>query len=333
MPVGKNPHLRYRIINECLTSKRQRFHSSEYLLKKLADKDMPVQLRCLKADIEAMRNDELLGFHAPIAYCRTNKGYYYTDPNYSTQTIPLTDEDFKGLNFAIDILQRYVGVSAVKHFEEAIDKVVKVTNQLKSDKVKSHSRVIAFEKAPYYKGLEYFDRIENAIRDQQPLAILYKKFGSEKELKHTFHPYFLKEYKDRWYVLGYSKERHFTLPLGLDRMESIADAPIPYKQNKTIDADTYFKHILGITVAKGPVEDIRLWFSPTQAPYIKTRNIHHSQETISDGVDGLVISLQLIPNYELLQEILSYGPEVKVMEPESLREKVKEMLEKAGKLY
>jgi predicted DNA-binding transcriptional regulator YafY len=328
MPVGKQPHRRYKIIDECLSNKHVRYYSSDQLLRKLADKDMPIQLRCLKADLEAMRIDE----GAPIAYCRTNKGYYYTDPDFSIRAVALNDEDFRALQFATDILQQYMGVSMVKQFEGAIDKVVKVVKQLKTD-AETKSRVIAFEKAPYYKGLEYFERIHTAITDQQPLKITYRKFFSDKGNIHTFHPYSMKEYKDRWYVIGYGKERHFTFPLGLDRIESIEGATVPYRPNKTIDLDKYFEHTLGITIAKGPVQDVRLWFSPAQAPYIKTRHIHNSLKIVSDAEDGLVVSLALIPNYELMQEILSYGPEVKVLGPESLRDSIKEMLKKAGSLY
>lgn len=332
MPIGKHPYRRYHIIDQCLSNKHKRYHSSDQLLQKLADKDMPIQLRCLKADLEAMRNDSDLGYLAPIAYCRLNKGYYYTDANYSIRAVALSDEDHRALQFAIDILQQYMGVPMVKQFEGAIDKVVKVVKQLKTDRdVKS--RVIAFEKTPYYKGLEFFEKIHVAITDQQALKITYRKFFSDKGNIHTFHPYSMKEYKDRWYVIGYGKERHFTFPLGLDRIESIEDATVPYRPNKSIDLDKYFEHTLGITLGKGPVQDVRLWFSPAQAPYIKTRHIHNSLKIISDDSEGLLVSLALIPNYELMQEILSYGAEVKVLGPESLRESIKEMLRRAGSLY
>ena len=99
------------------------------------------------------------------------------------------------------------------------------------------------------------------------------------------------------------------------------------------DIEKYFDHNIGVTVNPTPAKDIRLWFSPLQGNYIKTQPQHTSQNTISNDASGLIISLKLIPNYELLQTLLSFGPEVKVLEPLSLQEQMKEMVKKTMKLY
>ena len=90
----------------------------------------------------------------------------------------------------------------------------------------------------------------------------------------------------------------------------------------------FFYHTIGISRGTGPVEDIQLMFTPAQGHYIKTLHLHHTQTIVRDDADGLVISLQLIQNYELCQLILSFMPNVKVLQPPSLRDKVVEMLKK-----
>jgi predicted DNA-binding transcriptional regulator YafY len=138
----------------------------------------------------------------------------------------------------------------------------------------------------------------------------------------------MKEFRNRWYVLGYSEARHFIITLALDRIIKLKEANTAFKENKKLKPKEYFKHTLGITLGKGPVEDIELWFSPTMAPYIKTQHLHHTQKTIHEDKHGLTINLKLIPNPELLQLLLSYCGNVKVLAPVSLKEKYREDISK-----
>jgi predicted DNA-binding transcriptional regulator YafY len=104
---------------------------------------------------------------------------------------------------------------------------------------------------------------------------------------------------------------------------------LPFRENKTLKPRQYFEHTLGITLGKGPVEEIELWFAPAIAPYIKTQHVHHTQKTLSDDERGLVISLRLIPNPELTQLILGYGADVKVLKPGRLKETIQAIWKKA----
>jgi len=95
----------------------------------------------------------------------------------------------------------------------------------------------------------------------------------------------------------------------------------------------YFYHTIGITINKEAINTIRLWFSRSQGHYIKTQHLHATQQIISDDEQGLIISLQLVPNYELIQTLLAFGPEVKILEPDTLRTQMKEMLQRSLALY
>jgi len=324
----KNPHLRYRIIHSCLSNRQQRYWSIAQLIDKLATHDMIVERRTLEYDLECMRHDERLGYKAPIAYDRKEKGFHYTDPDFSIDKIPLTQEDLQALAMATAILQQYKGVQLVQQFDGVVDKLSKVVGHLKRP---DDQKIIAFENIPYYKGHDFFDQVLQAITDKQPLRITYRKFDGTKNDEHILHPYFLKEYRGRWYVLGHSEARHYTITLGLDRMLKVERANVSFKENKILKPREYFQHTLGITLGKGPVEEIELWFSAAQAPYIKTQHLHYTQKTVRDDESGLVISLRLIPNPELTQLILSYGADVKVLKPEGLRESVKKVWERAGR--
>jgi len=325
MAAGKNPYLRYRILHSCFSNKQQRYWSLEALIGKLSKHDLVVDKRSVERDLEAMRYDERLGYKAPIAYDRKEKGYYYTEPTFNIDQLPLTEDDLQALTLAANILNQYKHVKFVQQFEGMMDKLHKMVNHLKKPQ---NEKLIAFEDAPYYKGHDFFDIVLNAITHQQPLRIRYCKFDNPQADDHVLHPYFLKENRGRWYVLGYSEERHYTITLGLDRFVSATNADIPFKENKKLKPKEYFHHTLGITVGRGPVEDIELWFSPALAPYIKTQHLHHSQKTVSDDESGLVISLRLIPNPELTQLLLSYGSDVKVLKSERLKMEIESVWKK-----
>ncbi len=326
MSLGKNPFLRYRIIHSCLSNRQKHYWTKIELIKKIEEHDLPVSMRTLVVDLKMMRSDKTLGYFAPIRFHRSEKGYYYTKPNFSLDKLPLNEEDLQALNAAINILQQYKDIQLVQQFEGVVDKLSKVVNHFQNPE---DQKIIAFENSPYYKGHEYFDQVYRAALTKQALCITYRKFDETKDSEHVFHPYCLKEYRGRWYALGYSEARYQIITLGLDRMEKVEASSNVFKKNKTLKPEEYFQHTLGVTLGKGPAEKIELWFSPTQAPYIKTQHLHHTQKTIHEDEKGLIISLKLIPNPELVQLLLSFGAEVKVMKPVELAEKVKATYRKA----
>ncbi|MBT1702844.1 helix-turn-helix transcriptional regulator [Chryseosolibacter indicus] len=323
MSAGKRPYMRYRIINACLKNKFNPFPSKDNILEKLRQHDFNIEERTFYDDIQKMRFDEQLGFLAPIAFCKKNKGYHYTDPNYSIENLPLSDDDIQSLSFALELIQQYNDVELVGQFAAAFEKIMRAVDQYKMKDMEAQ-RFMDFEKAPYYKGIEHLKTLLQAIRAKQPLRIAYRKFSELLPMEHVFHPYFLKEYKNRWYVLGYSKERHIILTLALDRMEFIQEEPVVFKENTRLKPEEYFQDTLGVTLGKGGPQDVVLLFTPMQGHYIKTQHLHQSQQILQDDEDGLLIKLRVVINYELQEVLMSYGASVQVKEPLSLRETIRE---------
>ncbi len=324
----KSQLLRYRILNSCFSNPQKRYWSISQLVEKLKEHDLHLDKRTLERDFKSMREDDRLGYFAPIAYDKKEKAFYYTSPRFTIDAVPLTSGDLETLTVATNILQQYKGVQLVQQFEGVMDKLSKAVEHLKRP---HEQKVIAFEKSRYYKGRDYFDLLLHAITQQQPLSITYRKFAGDHDDVHVLHPYFMKEYHDRWYVLGYSEARSNVITLGLDRITCVEHAAVTFRENKSLKPKEYFQHTLGITLGKGPVEEIELWFSPFHAPYLKTQHLHHTQKIVSEEETGIVVTLKLIPNPELTQLLLSYGADVKVLKPENLRLQIKEVWTKALK--
>ncbi|MBT1704884.1 helix-turn-helix transcriptional regulator [Chryseosolibacter indicus] len=332
MASSKIPYPRFRIINDCLRSRVKRYWTIKEFIQKLEEEDIFVKERTVKSDLALMRNDEIIGYKAPIVYCPRNRGYYYADPEYSIDVIPLNDEEIRSLTFAVNMVNRYRGAQVVKQFEGTLHKVSKIVQQLKNASGPTRS-FIGFENVPYYKGMDFFDIILEAVDEKRALVIHYKRFQKERGDVHIFHPYLMKEYMNRWYVLGYSERRKWVITLGLDRIEKIEPSTSDFIVNTFLDAETYFNNTLGITHTPGKAEDIVLRFSSTQANYIKTQYLHHSQETLEEDEDGLKIVLKLKINFELISKLMAFGPDVEVLKPIKLRNKITELLDRARGVY
>jgi predicted DNA-binding transcriptional regulator YafY len=336
MPVIKSALTRYYIINECLTHPRKKYWTMEELMRKCENKDIVVSKRTLELDLHAMRYDERLNYQAPIAYDKKNKGFHYTDPSYSLEKLPVNENDIEMFEVLLESFQRIKGSPGLNQVGGMFEKLGKVVSQLREKKSKSQLSypVVAFEKIPYYKGIEYFDPLYKAIMKQHPVQIAYKRFDRERAVVHVVHPYLLKEYKFRWYLLGYSEKRRGKLIFALDRIENLAvNKTTAFKPYKGIDIQKYFNHTIGVTINSSGVKEVKLWFSPSQGNYIKTQHLHETQEIIIDDQYGLVVTLNLVPNYELMQMLLGFGPEVKVLEPVTLHEEMKELLRRSLALY
>src|SRR4051812_14206065 len=129
MSHTKNPILRYNIIDQCLSSKHKRYWSPEALMDKFADYDLQVELRTLKYDMQNMRENSQLNYNAPIAYCRTNKGYYYTDDQYSIEG--LSPGDLMALTFIVNLTEQFEGGDLVQKARGTVSKLSKRSKSVK----------------------------------------------------------------------------------------------------------------------------------------------------------------------------------------------------------
>ena len=180
---------------------------------------------------------------------------------------------------------------------------------------------MGFEQNPYLKGLNLFSDIFNAIVNKQTLRISYQKFGKESK-KYIFHPYFLKQYNNRWFLFGlcdYLKEKKSVTNLALDRIEQIAYTNIPYIENNNIEFNEYFEDVIGVTVYEKEVEQIILEIDNVLFPYVETKPLHGSQKIKERNQATVTIELNLIINYELENLLLGYIDKIKIVAPDHLR--------------
>lgn len=330
MPLNKNALIRYKTIDKCLQNRYRRW-TLEDLIDACSDAlyeyegiNCSIGKRTIQADIQLMRSDKL-GYNAPIKV--TDRKYYiYEDPDYTITNIPLTEQDLNKLTEVTEILKQFKGFS---HFGELSVMVQKLEDKVYAEREKQKP-VIDIEKNENLKGLEYLEVLYQSILKKQVLNIWYQSFKARKSGKIVLHPYLLKEYRNRWFILGRKGAQQPIITLALDRIYEITqNTEVVFIEDEKFNPDEYFREVIGVTVNSNRPTNIHLFVDRENAPYILTKPLHHSQQVISESANGLEVVIKVIPNFELEREILGFGESIQVISPLKLRDRIQQRLQKA----
>lgn len=185
-----------------------------------------------------------------------------------------------------------------------------------SDDPEASSRV-EVEDVP--SAREFLPKVLEAMREFSKIRFTYAGFNrSRAERDITFQPYFLKRYKQRWYMLGVKEKNGEIRTYALDRIKELLILNEKFQLPEGLAPGDYFDDIIGITSSKAPTRTVKLRTTTSQAKYLRALPLHHSQqEEVHD--DYSIFTYRLKLNYELTHEILSLGSEVTVLDPPELR--------------
>lgn len=330
MPNTKNYNTRLRILDQYLGSGHA-YSGKEltnFINRELELRGEPTisSRTTLMEDLLNIENE----YHVNIV--RKHHGrqttYQYEDPNFSIFSKELSQDDFNHLEQALSILSRFEGMpqfewmtqlSADMHLRMASDEQVK--------------SIVGFESSLYNKGMENFTPIFNAIRKKTTLEIRYQSFRMNEPQDIIVHPYYLKQYNNRWFLFCCTGNYTNISNYPLDRILNVKLANVPYLES-TLNFDEYFSDVLGVTKREGQQpEKVLLKFSKDEYPYVATKPWHSSQKKVAENENSVTIELNIVTNYELEQKILSWGNFVEVIQPKSLRKKITSRIQKTYEQY
>jgi predicted DNA-binding transcriptional regulator YafY len=139
----------------------------------------------------------------------------------------------------------------------------------------------------------------------------------------VFYPYLLKEYRNRWFILGANRKSKAIMILALDRIEQFQEISTEKYQKADFDVSNYFNDVIGVTkMPNQKPQLIVMKIIREHAPYIVTKPMHPSQKILREDFDGTIFSIEVIWNFELEREILGFGEQVKVLSPKRLSGKI-----------
>ncbi len=334
MPVNRNALIRYKTIDNCLRNRYRKWTLDDLIdacsdaLYEFEGIDKGVSKRTVQMDIQMMRSEKL-GYSAPIVITE-RKFYTYEEADYSITNIPLTDQDLGKLSEVADILRQFKGFT---HFQELSGMVEKLEDKIHVSKTKGRP-VIHLETNDNLKGLEFIDPLFQSITNRKTITITYQSFKARKPEAFVFHPVLLKEYRNRWFLLGKRRPDSPFMLLALDRIIEIAKSNVELMEYDQNYISNYLKDVVGVSVSEGaPVREVKLFIDHSNAPYVLTKPIHHSQKLVERNDQGIIVSINVQLNFELERELLGFGERLKVLSPPRLRGLIREKLQHASDLY
>lgn len=333
MPNTKSSDIRYKVLDRCL----RRGGYSTVRLMEAVSKELEFQGYEPVTALNTIRNDlryidsTYPDVHIVETKSGRNKTYAYENPESSIYKLQFNNDELGQLSQCMAILSQFEGMPQMEWLQSFLERF-RLSLNIDPD----GKRVVGFDENKYLVGREYFSRLLSAISNKVVLDISYKSFKDDSVKHKIVHPYYIKEYNNRWFLLGRMEGYDTVSTLAFDRIENIDNAKdIEYIPNNEIDFnDDYFTDMVGVTRPTGAeMSRVELWISPQLTPYIITKPIHESQRIKSKDTTGTIIQLKLYINYELKQLLLSYGEGIKVLSPTYLSSEIEQRLSQTLSLY
>lgn len=335
MATNKHATIRYQVLDRCFRNPGRKYFIEDLVnacndaLEEYTGNEDGVKRRQVLEDIKFMESSQ--GWNIPLDRIRDGHRVFfrYEDRSFSINNQPLNPAEESQLKEALLTLSRFKGLPQFGWIDELSTKLDSGLGLSKSK-----DKIIQFDENPNLIGLDKISPLYEATLNKQALHLIYKSYRSNVETEHIFHPYFLKQYNNRWFVFGLDERKKQILNFALDRIESIKIYPKSYRSNTGVDFDTYFENIVGVNFPKdGHVRNVILMVSNERLPWIKSKPLHRSQIEIEKGDTHTKISLNLIPNYELEALLLSFGDDLEILEPLEFRNTIKSKLNRLYNIY
>ncbi len=321
MPHIKNALIRYRIIDKCLRNKYAPYPSKKDLREACEEalfgsvEGDHICDSTIEKDMFSMKMEH----DAPIRYSKRDRGYYYEDPEFSINDIPLTDDDREALSFAAQTLMQFKDVALFRQFGSAIDKIA---DRIALSQEKDADQFIQFESGASDGGSEFLPPLLEAIQRNRMATFDYASFVSGELKPRKVLPLLLKQYRNRWYLISFDPSKSDYITYALDRMEDLEVLPETMERPADFNPDYYFKHAIGITSGNDAPSIVVLKAGTVAAKYLDSLPLHASQKVREMSDDYFIFELRVTISEELIRELLSYGGEIKVLEPASLRDEI-----------
>jgi predicted DNA-binding transcriptional regulator YafY len=329
MSSNKHAIIRYQTLDRCFRSPKRHYINDllaacNEAIRDVNPKSEGIKKRQLYEDIKFMQEDKIWS----VELFKGNEGklvyYKYVDPNFSINNKGLNDSEAAQMKEALMILSRFQGMPQFEWVEEVVAKF-ESSFGLK----KGAEKIIGFDENLDYTATKHISTLFNAILYQNPIKVKYKSFKKQTEDDFIIHPYYLKQYNNRWFFFGLNNERKEITNLALDRIIKIEDKiigknKIKFIKNTDINFNEFFDDIVGVSVPKDEkVQKIVINIKNEHWPYIETKPLHNSQTRINkEEKDFVTIFIKVIPNYELETLLLSHGEKIAVLEPKIFKDKI-----------
>ncbi len=338
MPTNKNALIRYKHLDMLLSDSHHYYDINDLTDKVndlLYDEGFEtVTRRCIEKDLVYLTERP---FSAPIKHAKVNgkNRIFYKDAYFSIFKQEMSREERILLHEVLNTIGQFDGLDNFEWLEK-----------FKAGLGNAHrKKIISFSSNPYLKNSNLLGILFDYLSNKVVIRLSYHTFSDASVRSIEFHAYLLKQYNDRWYLLGAADSDNKILSFPLDRIDNVE--PLPEKKYKVCSQDLQerFEDIVGVTLYEDrEVEHILCWVSDSSKGYVETKPIHGSYTPLKGDKEqqlrsefpqlegGMFFTLDCINNWELIRELCSYGKDLIVlrssgMVADEVRKRVVEMAE------
>lgn len=325
MPADKNHLQRLQLLDQCFSDSHTEYTFEDLMYKcKISRATL---FRELKSIVQDFGSDVFTNQK------RNKKRIYrYRLAGFSIVPNEVTTTQLAQIKSILLMLNKFVG----KPQFEYLQSIIRELEHRYHIELPNTEAVIHFDGNIYVKGLEHLVPLFDAVINKQCVQITYQPFDGSKRVFIT-HPYLLKEYNQRWYVLCNTHE-DMDQPLklrtlALDRIEKIDSLKHSFVFAPE-QVDGYFDEVIGVTKKndeKHSRQSIIIKCDPKEYKYILTKPIHPSQRAIKDKPNHIMIKVK--ENYELYQWLLFYGDKIEIVSPLAIRKEFRQILQRMTAKY
>lgn len=357
MPNSKNSLIRYKILDELLSDHTMRYNI-DTLLDKLNRRLLEdgsgegISKRTLQYDLQYMEQEfqdcitivrEPMGMHSEKTDSDQIMNWiHYEDRSQSIFVKPMTENEKQLISQTLSLLGHFEGIPNM----DGLERLRSLTNTSLSN-----NSVVRMESC-CLENTSFFGELFSAITNRKAVKLVHHEFQNpEEKLVHIIHPHQLREYNNRWYVVGRTEEdngRLSTTPwlFRLDSLDSV-EVLIQHKYCQyTDDFDEYFEDVIGVTNYKDvPCQTIVFWISDTSKGYAESKPFHGSWKKFKGDKEadyrarypqlegGAFFQIECKDNYELIRELSSFGEHLVVLEPSNIQKKIYERAKSMCHIY
>jgi len=285
-------------------------------------KEFEVSRRTVARDLDFLRDEE----RAPLAYDDARHGFCLTDETYTLPPVRISRKEAFSFGLARKLLAHYEGTPLHLDMRSVLDKIAESLEgdvTIEPDWLSEHVGVLPEDRVRI--DPEVWAQLAGCVERREAMLATYQTFDGRVS-EYELHPYHLLAYHGNWYSLALNTAKARVETFALSRFRRIEAAGQNFTRPAEFNPETYARQAFGIVGGEEPIK-VRLLFEPKLAVYITERQWHPTQE-FRTRADGCVeMCLETTGRKELVRWILSWMPDVKVLEPESLRARIVEKLQ------
>lgn len=293
-------------------------------------REFEVSRSTMMRDIEFLQNR----YNAPIEYDYANKGYYYTDPSFTIQSIMLSEGELFTVATIMPLMEQYKNTPLESTFKSIMIKMIEMLpNKVEIDSSFSTQNV-QFIKDPLPEiSEETFNSVFDSIRRSRTMEFGYRSISKQSYTRRRFDPYKVLCQKGNWYVIGYCHLHERFNVYALSRMNDVKISNDEFEIKKDFQLEKYIDPDFGIWQNNEKPKKIELVFNQSINTYILERTWHVNQKCKQQKDGSVYLSFMSNQLQETLHWVMSFGSSVQVLNPPELVEMVKEEVKKLKKMY